>query len=318
MEGTFESARAAHNPMTVRAPAARSAIAASVNVLAVVTTSSTNQICSGTCRPRRERNAPRTLRRRSYRSRPVWLGVSRVRQSATGSKRIPNSRARDRASSAAGLKPRNRSRRGCSGTGTTRPGWGSDARYPASCSIASTTDAGAGSSPRSPCFGYLKRWIQSAAPPSKRNAAKQAVNAEFDSSQVAHRLLPGRGGISWHNWHAPGAIRSSWLSQAAQSTAVGSIWVPQPPQVDGSTNSSAPRDSSASLRKASTAVAFGRKGRCSAGSNGVVCGAPPKHCLGAQGSQTIRLRPVISADFGRPIRSRTVGARSARLPSRRW
>ena len=46
-EGTFESARAAHSPMTARAPAARSAIAASVNVLVVVTTSSTNQICSG-------------------------------------------------------------------------------------------------------------------------------------------------------------------------------------------------------------------------------------------------------------------------------
>lgn len=110
--------------MTSRAPAARRAIAASANVLVVVTTSSTSQIRSGTSRPRRERNAPRTLRRRSRRSRSVWLGVSRVRQSATASKGISNSRARDRAICAAGLKPRDRSRRGCSGTGTTRSGRG--------------------------------------------------------------------------------------------------------------------------------------------------------------------------------------------------
>ena len=44
---------------------------------------------------------------------------------------------------------------------------------------------------------------------------------------------------------------------------------------------------------------------------------PPERRLGAQESRTIKLRPVISPGRGRPMRSRTVGARSARLPSRR-
>ena len=185
--------------MTVRAPAARSAIAASVNVLVVVTTSSTNQIRSGTCRPRRARNAPRTLRRRSLRSRSVWLGVSRVRQSATASKGIPNSRARDRAICAAGLKPRNRSRRGCSGTGTIRSGAGPGAQATASRSIAPTTDAGAGSSPRNPFFGYLKRWIHSAPAALNRTAATQAVNGDSDIPQPAQKRLSAWGAVSWHS-----------------------------------------------------------------------------------------------------------------------
>jgi len=185
--------------MTSRAPAARRAIAASANVLVVVTTSSTSQIRSGTSRPRRERNAPRTLRRRSRRSRSVWLGVSRVRQSATASKGISNSRARDRAICAAGLKPRDRSRRGCSGTGTTRSGRGPHARTAASRSIAPTTDVGAGSSPRNPFFGYLKRWIHSAPAPLNRTAATQAVNGESEIPQPAQRWLSACGAISWHS-----------------------------------------------------------------------------------------------------------------------
>jgi hypothetical protein len=185
--------------MTVEAPAVRSAIAASVNVLVVVTTSSTSQIRSGTCRPRRDRNTPRTLLRRSRRSRPVWLGVSRVRRSATASKGISNSRARDRAICAAGLKPRDRSRRGCNGTGTIRSGRGPGAQAAASRSIAPTTDAGAGSSPRNPFFGYLKRWIHSAPLPSNWTAARQAVNGEFDIPQPAQRPLPVCGVVSWHS-----------------------------------------------------------------------------------------------------------------------
>jgi len=259
----------------------RSAIAASANVLVVVTTSSTSQIRSGTHRPRCDRNAPRTLLRRSRRSKPVWLGVSRVRRSATASKGISNSRASDRAICAAGLKPRNRSRRGCSGTGTIRSGWGPGARDAASRSIAPTTDAGAGSSPRNPLFGYLKRWIHSAPPPSNRIAARQAVNGESDTPQPAQRRLPICAAVSWHSWHARGAIRSSRPSQAGQSAAVGSVRVPQAPQVDGTTSSSAPRESSASLRKTSAPFLFGHKALCSTGPNGVSCsrytdtGKPP-------------------------------------------
>lgn len=188
--------------MTVEAPAECSAIADSANVLVVVATSSTSQTRSGKCRPRRDRIAPRTLSRRSCRSRPVWLGVSRVRRSATASKGISSSRASDRAICAAGLKPRNRSRRGCSGTGTIRSGRGPGARTAASRSIAPTTDAGAGSSPRNPFFGYLKRWIHSAPAPSNRTAAMQAVSGESNFAQLAQRWLSLCGAICWHNRHS--------------------------------------------------------------------------------------------------------------------
>jgi len=270
-EDTFKSARAAHSPMTTRAPDARSVIAASANVLVVVTTSSTSQMRSGTHPPPRELNAPRILRRRSRRSKPVWLGVSRVRRSATASNGTSNSRARDRAICAAGLKPRHRSRRGWSGMGTIRSGGGPGARAAASRSIAPTTDAGAGSSPRNPLFGYLNRWIHSAPAPSNRAAATHAVSGEPEISQPAQMWLPNCGATSWHNRHARIAIRSSRALQPEQSTAVGSVGVPQPPQAGGSTNSSAPRESSASLRKASAPILVGHKALCSPEPNGVSC-----------------------------------------------
>jgi hypothetical protein len=124
-------------------------------VAPVVTTSSTIQIWVG-IRPR-ALNAPRRLRRRSRRSRPVWLGVSRTRRKATGSSGRRSSRASARASSAAGLKPRARRRRGWSGTGTISSGAGPGARAAASRTRPRASARGAGSMPAIPALGYLKR-----------------------------------------------------------------------------------------------------------------------------------------------------------------
>jgi len=180
-------------PTTVSAPARRSARAHSASVLPVVTTSSTNQIRAGVRDGLRARNAPRTLRRRCSRSRPVWLGVARSLSSATGSASTRHLRATARASNWAGLKPRLRSRLECSGTGTIRSG-GEPTRRAASPAAsrtnASTTERGAGSSPARPRRGYLKRWIQFATSCENVAAAMQASSGERENSHAAHSARP--------------------------------------------------------------------------------------------------------------------------------
>ena len=104
-----------------------------------------------------------------------------------------------------------------------------------------------------------------------RVAARHAVSGEPDIPQPAQRWLPNCGATSWHNRHARTAIRSSRASQPGQSTAAGSVGVPQPPQAGGSTNSSEPLESSASLRKASAPILVGHTALCSPGPSGVSC-----------------------------------------------
>ena len=153
--------RATQTPVTRCAPARRRARAAEARVAPVVATSSTR--ITGTSGSSRARNAPVTFRRRARRWRPVWLGVSRTRTRARGSSRPPVARATSRASSRAGLKPRERRRRGCRGTGTTRPASASAGR--ASTMSRRSTAPGRGSRAARPEPGYLKRCTQDSVSP---------------------------------------------------------------------------------------------------------------------------------------------------------
>lgn len=105
---------------TAVAPAARSGAAQARSVAPVVATSST----SSTVRPAtgaRQAKAPATFAARSaLPAVDTWGGVGRTRAIARGWTSTAQCRPIARASSAAWLKPRSRSRRGCNGTGTIR------------------------------------------------------------------------------------------------------------------------------------------------------------------------------------------------------
>ena len=168
----------------------RSAIAASANVLVVVTTSSISQIRSGIWLPRAR---PKCAANVAASLVPIEArlaeGISRAAQ-RDGVKRnpeFPGQRSSDLCSRVEA--PQSKSTRmqghGHNQVRLRSPG----ARSAASRSIAPITDAGAGSSPRNPRFGYLKRWIHSAPAHARIGSRRRKPTMESPTSRS-----PRKGG----------------------------------------------------------------------------------------------------------------------------
>jgi len=212
--------RASATASTRSAPAARSAAAQASRVAPVVTTSSTSQTRVAGCR--RAWKTPWTLRRRSARPRPVWLGVSRVRRSPSGSSGSPNARAMSRAATPGGLNPRLRNRWGCMGTGMTASGRADGTFAAAAHASVRATASGAGSRPPRPRRGYLNRVIQASTGPVYQTAAVPLSSADGVFAQAAQRPSPPRGGRCWHPVHARGSSQGSANRHGPHKDGAGS------------------------------------------------------------------------------------------------